>query len=59
EQFNKDREILGYHKAEALLREIGASECEDVIESCKQVLKEWQGEEDQSDDVTFVAIKVK
>jgi len=59
EQFNKDREILGYHRAEALLKEIGAKECEDVIESCKLVLKEWQGEEDQSDDVTFVAIKVK
>ena len=59
EQFNSNREILGYDKAEKLLFEVGNSECEAVIEQCKRTLLDWQGDEEQSDDVTFVAIKFK
>ena len=59
EQFNADKEMIGYARAETLLGEIGAAQPQDVIDRFKAVLSEWKGEFQQSDDVTFVAVRVK
>lgn len=59
EQFNNAREILGYDKAHTLLESQGANDPEAIIAHFKKVLSEWQGDEVQSDDVTFVAVRMK
>ena len=59
EQFNTSRDILGYERALELLQEIGRLEPQRVIDRFKQELDAWRGNEDQSDDVTFVAVQVK
>ena len=59
EQFNADREILGYNSANTLLKRIGTQEPEQIIERFKEALKVWRADEDQSDDVTFVAVRVR
>ena len=59
EQFNASREIIGYEKAHQLLEKVGSTDPETIITHFKRTLHEWKGAEVQSDDVTFVVVKIK
>jgi serine phosphatase RsbU (regulator of sigma subunit) len=59
EMFNADGEMLGEERAKELLKEVGQSAPEQIIEHLVMAGKAWANGQPQNDDVTLVVVKVK
>jgi serine phosphatase RsbU (regulator of sigma subunit) len=59
EMFNVESDILGEDRAKALLKEVGQSAPEQIIEHLVMAGKAWANGRPQNDDVTLVVVKVK
>ncbi|MCI0699058.1 SpoIIE family protein phosphatase [candidate division KSB1 bacterium] len=59
EMFNVDGEMLGEDRAKELLKEVGQSAPEQIIEHLVIAGKAWANGQPQNDDVTLVVVKVK
>jgi serine phosphatase RsbU (regulator of sigma subunit) len=59
ERFNQANEILGYDKAQKILREIAEASPQEIVNRFVEKGEEWAGGRLLDDDVTFVVLKVK
>jgi serine phosphatase RsbU (regulator of sigma subunit)/ligand-binding sensor domain-containing protein len=59
EMFNVHGEVLGEDRAKELLKEVGQSAPEQIIEHLVMAGKAWANGQPQNDDVTLVVVKVK
>lgn len=59
ELFNHNKEMFGYERVAGLLEEHSDKSPDEIIETLKYAVKEWAGELESDDDITFVVIKVK
>ena len=59
ELFNKDKEIFGYDRAKEIFGSAAHLSVQNIITKLCKTADDWHSGTDQTDDITFVAIKIK
>ena len=59
ELFNEANETLGYERAVTVFEEVAYKSPEEIIEHFKDTASSWMNDRAQSDDVTFLVMRVK
>jgi serine phosphatase RsbU (regulator of sigma subunit) len=59
ELFNKEKEILDYHKAKEIFCSVAELPSKKIVEELNYAAEKWMDGANQQDDITFVVVKVK
>lgn len=57
ELFNPDRDMLGIHKVEELMKNSSGLSAGDIVNQIRQLIETWSGGREPDDDITFIVLK--